>query len=128
MIRVARLGQAGLALSTSVVALFAFVTLFAILRSRIGGVYGRELATGIGKVGLASIVMGAVVALASGGMEWWLGVSQLARLADLALSIPVGLAVFYGMCRAMGLTELDLAIRAVASPIRRRLTGRQVVR
>ena len=123
MLRVVRLGHAGLALSTSAVALFTFLTLFAILRSRIGGVYGRELAAGIGKVGLASIVMGVAVALSSAGMEMWLGVSQLARLADLAVSIPIGLAVFYGMCRIMGLGELDMAIRAVAIPIRRRLSG-----
>lgn len=121
MLRVARLGHAGLALSTSVVALFGFVTLFAILRRRIGGVYGRELAAGIGKVVLASAVMGAVVAVSSRGMEMWLGVSQLARLADLAVSIPLGLAVFYAMCRAVGVSELDMAIGAVAAPVRRRL-------
>jgi hypothetical protein len=54
-------------------------------------------------------------------MERWLGVSQLARLADLAVSLPIGLAVFYGMCRALGVEELDMAIRAFTSPVRRRL-------
>ena len=44
MIRFAGLGHAGLALSTSVVALFGFFLLFEILRRRIGGVHGRELA------------------------------------------------------------------------------------
>ncbi len=121
MIRVAHMGHAGLAISTSAVALFGFVVLFAILRKRIGGVYGRELAAGIGRVLLASAVMGAAVAASTRAMERWLGVSQLARLADLAVSIPVGLAVFYGMCRAVGVSELDMAIRAVTVPIRRRL-------
>src|SRR5208283_3606954 len=70
-IRVAHLGHAGLAMSTSVVALFGFVVLFAILRNRIGGVHGRELATGIAKVGAAAAVMGGAVALSSHEMARW---------------------------------------------------------
>jgi hypothetical protein len=54
-------------------------------------------------------------------MESWLGVSQLARLADLAVSIPLGLAVFYGACMGLGLSDLDMAIRAFTRPIRRRI-------
>jgi len=121
MIHAANLRQAGLALSTSVVALFGFVVLFAILRKRIHGVHGRELARGILKVFLASALMGAAVWVSSHAMEKRFGVSQLARLADLAVSIPVGLGVFYGSCRALGVSELDLAVRAFTGPIRRRL-------
>jgi putative peptidoglycan lipid II flippase len=120
MIRFAGLGHAGLALSTSVVALFGFFLLFEILRRRIGGVYGRELAGGIGKVLLASLVMAAATALSSHGMARWLGVSQLARLADLAVSIPLGLLIFYFTCRALGVHEVDMAIRAFIRPVRRR--------
>lgn len=39
--------------------------------------------------------MGAVILATSRGMERWLGVSQMARLADLGVSLPVGLAVYY---------------------------------
>ena len=73
MIRFAGLGHAGLALSTSAVALFGFVVLFAILRRRIGGVHGRDLAVQIGKVSLASAIMGAAIFATSRGMEMWLG-------------------------------------------------------
>jgi putative peptidoglycan lipid II flippase len=121
MIRWAGFGQAGLAMSTSVVALFGFVVLFALLRNRIGGVYGRELAAGIGKVLLASAVMGAVIAASTHFVEAWLGTSRVGRLGDLAVSIPLGFGVFYGMCRAMGVSDLDMAIRAFTSPVRRRL-------
>ena len=76
---------------------------------------------GIGKVGLASIAMGCVVAASSRAVEMWLGVSQLARLADLAISLPVGLAVFYAMCRVLRVDDLAVAIRAFTAPIRRRL-------
>jgi len=121
MIKFAGLGHAGLALSTSAVALFGFVVLFAVLRKRIGGVYGRSLAVQIGKVALASGIMGAVIFATSRGMEIWLGVSQMARLADLAVSLPVGLAVYYAACRVLGLAEIDAVIRAFARPIQRRL-------
>jgi len=124
MVRVEHFGQAGLALSTSLVALFGFAVLFSMLRARIGGVYGRELARGIAKVLIASAAMGAAVLAASRGMERWLGVSQLARLADVCVSLPVGLAAFYVVCRLMGVEDLDLAIRAFASPLRRRLGRR----
>jgi putative peptidoglycan lipid II flippase len=124
MIKFAGLGHAGLALSTSAVALFGFVVLFAVLRKRIGGVYGRDLATQIGKVSLASAIMGAVIFATSRGMETWLGVSQKARLADLAVSLPIGLAVYYVCCRALGLAEIDSVIRSFAGPIQRRLKRR----
>ena len=120
MIRAAGMGHAGLALSTSVVALFGFLQLFEILRRRIGGIHGRDLARGIGKVLLASLVMAGATALSSHGVERWLGVSQLARLADLVVSIPVGLLVFYGMCRALGVDEVDMAISAFTRPVSRR--------
>src|SRR5271163_1630055 len=122
MIRYAKLGHAGLAMSTSMVALFGFVVLFAILRDRIGGVNGRELASGVLKVVAASAAMGLAVAATTHTMEAWLGVSQLARLADLGISIPVGLGVFYGACRALGVGELDIAIRAFTAPVRRRFS------
>jgi len=121
LIRVAGFGHAGLAVATSVVALFGFVVLFVILRARLGGVYGRDLAAGLGKVAAASAAMGAVVFLASHQMEHWFGVTQTARRADLVVSLPLGVAVFYAACRAMGVTDLDLALRAVVAPVQRRL-------
>jgi len=121
MIRLAGFGHAGLAISTSVVALFGFVVLFEILRRRIGGVYGRTLAAGILKVSLASAIMAGVIWLSTRTMERWFGVSQLARLADIAVSIPLGLLVYYAMCKILGVTELDMAIRAFVDPVRRRL-------
>jgi putative peptidoglycan lipid II flippase len=124
MIKFAGLGHAGLALSTSAVALFGFLVLFAVLRKRIGGVHGRDLATQIGKVALASSIMGVVIFGSSRGMEMWLGTSQMARLADLGVSLPMGLAVYYAACRMLGLAEIDGVIRAFAGPIQRRLQRR----
>jgi putative peptidoglycan lipid II flippase len=124
LIRFAGFGHPGLALATSVVALFGFIVLFTILRARLGGVYGRELLAGFGRVAVASAAMGAAVFLSSNGMERWLGVSQMARRADLVVSIPLGVAVFYSVCRLMGVTDLDLAFQAVLAPVKRRLAKR----
>lgn len=124
MVRVLHLGPAGLALSTSSVALFGFLIQFLILRARIGGVYGRTLAAQFAKIAAASLAMAAAVAISSHGMEHTLGVAQWARLADLAVSIPLGLTVYYGACRVLGVTELDVAVRSFAAPVRRRIFGK----
>jgi len=115
------LGHAGLALSTSAVSLFSFLVLFEVLRRRIGGVYGRELAIGIGKVLAASLVMTGAIWLSSRGVAGWLGVGQFARLVDVVISIPFGLVVFYGVCRALGVEELTLALQAFLRPLKKRL-------
>lgn len=124
LIRYAGFGHAGLALATSAVALFGFAVLFVILRSRLAGVHGRELAFGFAKVAAASAAMGGVVFFVSRQMELWLGVSQMARRADLMVSMPLGVAVFYLACRAMGVTDLDMAFQAVLAPVKRRFVRR----
>jgi putative peptidoglycan lipid II flippase len=108
-----RLGHAGLALSTAAVATFGGVALFVILRNRVGGIYGRNLIASIWKIIVASAVMGAAVLLASHGIEGWLGVGRLGRLIDLAVSIPLGILVFYAACRILRVSELELATRAL---------------
>jgi len=115
------LSHAGLALSTSTVAIFGALALFMILRTRIGGIYGRNLAASIGKITAASTVMGGAVWMSSRVVQHWLGIGRLGRLVDLAASIPVGLVVFYLACRLLRVSELDLATRALAGPILRRL-------
>ncbi len=107
------LGHAGLALSTAAVATFGGIALFVILRNRVGGIYGRNLMESIWKIVVASAVMGAAVLLSSHGIEGWLGVTRLGRLVDLAISIPLGLAVFYAACRVLRVSELELAARAL---------------
>jgi putative peptidoglycan lipid II flippase len=110
------LRHAGLALATSAVALFGAVALLWILRGRIGGIEGRRLLRSVSKIVAASLVMGVVVMLSSRGLAAWLGVSRLARLADLAVSIPLGVAVFWAVCRAAGVPELESALRAIKAP------------
>jgi putative peptidoglycan lipid II flippase len=115
------LGHAGIALATSAVAIFSSMTLFLIMRRRIGGIYGRKLWRSFSSVTIASAAMGAAVMLSSYAVYLALGTSKLARLTDLAVSIPVGLAVLYAACRALRVPELDMAVNALARPLGRRL-------
>ena len=116
MVRTGTLGHAGLAMATSVVALFNFATLFWILRGKIGGIHGRALLRSVIQITLASAIMGLVIAASSQGVQAWLGARRLARLADLSISIPLGVAVFYSMCRMLKVAELEMAGRALISP------------
>ena len=65
--------------------------------------------------------MGGVVWMSSRVVQHWLGIGRLGRLVDLAASIPIGLVVFYLACRLLRVSELDLATRALAGPLLRRL-------
>lgn len=112
-------GHAGLAMSTATVAVFGGVVQFLILRSRIGGIYGRALSASVMKVLFASALMSFVVF----GIEW--GVTQsiapgrLRYVLTLIAGIPAGAAVFYAACRKLDVEELDLAITAFRRPFER---------
>jgi putative peptidoglycan lipid II flippase len=121
MVYWAGLGHAGLALSTSCVAILGSVIQFVVLRKRIEGIYGRYLVQTFAKVAVASAAMGVVVWLISREMELRLGATAWAYVCNLVLSIPVGVVVFYLACRALRVESLDLAVRAMSGPILRRL-------
>ncbi len=121
MVKVAGLGHLGLALSTSAVALFGSVALFMLLRRRIQRLHGRALAASVIKILCASAAMGCVCYLSSRGVHHWLGARKLAQIADLAISIPLGGLVYYALCRAMRVAELEAAWGAIAAPLARRL-------
>ncbi len=119
VLRYTSLGHAGLAMSTSVVALFGFLVLFAVLRRRIDGIHGRRLAASILRVVFASVTMGIAISALRGVLESVLGVSRLANLTVLAVCVPAGAAVFYGLCRWTKVPELELATDALAGPLAR---------
>jgi peptidoglycan biosynthesis protein MviN/MurJ (putative lipid II flippase) len=97
------LGHAGLALSTSIVALWNSALLFHLLQSRTGGGtlgLGREL----GRIVAATAVMG--------GACWlWLGrvggVGFFPDLTRVATTVPLGAVTFYAAGRVLGLEDLE---------------------
>lgn len=119
LLRYAGLGHEALAITTSVVALFGFLCLFWILRGRLGGIEGRALLSSFLRVVVASLAMGATVWFSSWAIGAWLGRGKMGCLIDLAVSIPLGVMVFWLACRAMRLPELDLAMRSLEGPLRR---------
>jgi putative peptidoglycan lipid II flippase len=102
-VRVFDLGHAGLALSTSIVALWNSALLFHLLQSRTGGGtlgLGREL----GRIVAATAVMG--------GACWlWLGrvggVGFFPDLTRVATTVPLGAVTFYAAGRVLGLEDLE---------------------
>lgn len=121
LVKIAGLGHLGLALSTSSVALFGSAALFILLRKRIHSIHGRALASSVAKILVASAAMGLVCYLASHQIEHRLGTRKLAQITDLVVSVPLGALVYYAICRALRVAELDAAWKALAAPLARRL-------
>jgi putative peptidoglycan lipid II flippase len=113
LVKWAGMGHAGLALSTSLVALAGSAALFFALRVRLGRLHGRRLAIGAVKIVAAAMVMGAACKVSSMAIHAALGVGKGAQLADVALSIPLGAVVFYATARALGVEELEGVRNAV---------------
>jgi len=118
-----RFGFSGLALSTSATAIFGAVVLFVLLRQRTHGVYGRDLMSSTLRIALASAAMGVVVYASNAWITRHLPAGRLTCLADLAVSVPVGVAVFCVACRALRVSELGLVARAMPVSGRLRRTG-----
>ena len=110
------LGHAALALSTSVVAIVASLVLFERLRRRLGGIEGRYIMHGFTRIAAGSVVMALPVWLVSVQMTRWLGVSRWADLANLAVSLPVGLLAFVAILRYLKIDEVRFALDVFASP------------
>jgi putative peptidoglycan lipid II flippase len=112
-------GLAGLAMSTSVVAITGSLILFSILKGRMTGIYGRALLASVLRIVLAAAAMSAAVWATS----WFVGSriepGRIRYLADLAISIPAGLAVYYFTCRLLGVEEMALAADALERPLSR---------
>ena len=124
--KAARMGHAGLALATSLVALAGAVALAAALGRRIAGLEGRRFASSAARIALAAIAMGVVCRLSSLAIHAHLAGHRLPHLADLAVSIPLGAAVFYVLSRTLRVAEvrsLEAACYTAVSHARRPEAG-----
>lgn len=109
----------GLALSTSCTVTLSFVALWLLLRRRGGleGLGGRATALMTGKMAIATAAMGAAVWLTRQSFERSLGhQALLAQLAQVFVSIGVGLLVLYAACRLLKVREVDQALQAFWPP------------
>ena len=115
-------GHAGLALSTSCVALVNFLALVIFMRRRIRRIEGRRILSSLVRIGAASAVLSA----ASYATYAWLfgvlgGRGFVPRLVETFVPIAVGGAAFLLAAKMLRVRELDQATRAfVGRFIRRR--------
>jgi peptidoglycan biosynthesis protein MviN/MurJ (putative lipid II flippase) len=107
MVKWAGIGHAGLALSTASVAVFGAVTLLLILQRQLGGIGLRRLAGSAGKIVVSAVLMGVVCKLSSVLVHTAMGGRTHVPLADVAISIPLGVAVFYAAARTFRVEELE---------------------
>ena len=114
-----RMGHAGLALSTSLVALAGAAILFALLRRRTPSLNARHLGFAAARILLASAAMGAVCRISSLLIRSAVSAAKLAQLADVAVCIPLGAAVFYAAAHLLKIDELH-QVRQALWPARRK--------
>jgi putative peptidoglycan lipid II flippase len=114
----AGMGHAGLALSTSLAALSSGAMLFTLLRLRIPAIGGRALGRSALKIATAAAAMALACHASSAWVRASLGAGRVACLADVALSIPLGAAVFYAGARALAVPELEAVTSACYTALR----------
>ena len=116
------LGHAGLALSTSTVAIFGFLVLLFVMQHRIDGIHGQALWNTFWKICVSTAAMSAVIYTSSHTLHATLGNHVRVHILDVLISIPLGGFVFYTAARFLKIAELDAARKAIAGPLARRLT------
>ncbi|HEV2762649.1 MAG TPA: murein biosynthesis integral membrane protein MurJ, partial [Pyrinomonadaceae bacterium] len=106
-------GHAGLALSTSLIALFNFFALVFFMRRRIRRLEGRRILSSFLRISLVSAALSAAAYFTHlwvfrllGGQSLW------ARLADTFVPIAAGALVFFFTARLLRIEELDSAVQA----------------
>jgi len=114
-------GHAGLALSTSCVALVNFCALMFFMRRKIKRLEGRRILASFTRIALAS----AALSIASYVTYLWLfrllgGRGFGARLAEAIIPMAVGGIVFFAVARLLRVQELQQAIQAITGRFARR--------
>ncbi len=109
MVRVAGFGHAGLALTTSVVSTFSSLALLILIRSRIGGLHGRDILFGLARILISASLMGIVCFGVVRASHALISSPGWARIVDVAVGIPAGLGSFYAIAAALRVPELSHA-------------------
>jgi len=115
------LGYRGLALGTSIAALFNAVLLMVLLRRRLHGIEGGRVFTSFMKIAVASAAMGVATFAADRALAVWLpGGALLAQIVRLALTIGVSLLVLAGAAHVLHVTEFREGMALVMRKLARR--------
>lgn len=108
------LAHRGLALSTSLVALTNFALLYLMMRKHAGRLETGALLQLLGKLIIPSAVLAAICweALQLSGESQW------KKIADLAVTIPLGAAAFFLIALALGVNEVRELVGILAKRLR----------
>jgi putative peptidoglycan lipid II flippase len=100
------LGHRGLALSTSLVAITNFVLLYIMMRRYVGRLETGAMFQLLGKLLVAGILLAAICEVAN---RYLFGphVSHWEKIIELAVTIPVAAAAFFGALLALRVAEVQ---------------------
>jgi putative peptidoglycan lipid II flippase len=113
------LGYVGLALGTSIAALFNAAVLMFFLRRRLDGIEGGRVAGSLLRIVLASAVMGAAALVANAALGAWLpGTGLLVQIIRLALTIGAAIGVLAAAAYALRIREFHDGMALVARRLR----------
>jgi len=112
-----RFNHVALAVGNSVAACVQLGLLLFWLRKKLGPLGFHSLAVGFARMAAAAGIMGAVLWLGAGQLDWHVGRGELVRAAQLAALIVLGATIFVGAARLFGVEELV----ALEGTLRRRL-------
>ena len=114
------MGYRGLALGTSIAALFNAVVLIVLLRRSLSGIEGRRITSSLIRVTAASAIMGVVcVAVEQGAMQWIPGDGLGPQIARLGLTIAASLAALAAAAHALHIREFRESVALVSRRFRR---------
>jgi len=114
------IGYRGLALGTSIAALFNAAILMALLRRRLDGIDGRRVAGAFLRIAAASVLMaGAAIAVDAASLRWLPGDALLLQIVRLALAIGGALAVLAAAAHVLHIREFREGMAMVTRRIRR---------
>ena len=99
------LGYMAFPLSTTLAAILNVAILYALLPRKVGPMDVRPLAAYAGKLVVASVAGGGAAWLGNRLIAGELGVSFMATAASVAACGLVGLAIFFGVSRLLGIAE-----------------------
>ena len=106
-----RFGIWGIPLSTSLVNIAGTGALLVLFRRRMGGFGFGETARSFVLVTVASAALALVAWGIWHGLDAELGQSLGAQIVSLGAGLVLGYAAFFGMCRLLGVQELDTMLR-----------------
>lgn len=110
----------GLALAYSIAGLVSMVLLYAFLYQKVGDLGSREIIISLGKIIIASAVMGVGVMLFLNVSDHFIDItSKSQQLLELFLAVAVGVVLYVVMAIVLRIQEMQAAINMVRRKIRR---------